>query len=73
MAEALRDSKQYGFKTPDKIPFDFAEFKSKRDKNIEGLNRAYERNWSREGVELVRGTAKFVAGKEVEVELEDGR
>ena len=72
MAEALKDSKQYGFKTPDNIPFDFAEFKKKRDSNIEGLNRAYETNWSREGIELVHGTAKFTGSKELEVELQDG-
>ena len=72
MAEALRDSKQYGFKTPDNIPFDFAEFKKKRDTHIKGLNRAYETNWSREGIELIRGTAKFIGPKELEVDLEDG-
>lgn len=72
MAEALRDSKHYGFKTPENIPFDFSSFKHKRDTQIEGLNRAYERNWSREGIELVRGTAKFTGPKELEVELEDG-
>jgi glutathione reductase (NADPH) len=72
MAEALRDSKHYGFKTPDNIPYDFAEFKKKRDDNIKGLNNAYESNWNREGIELVRGTAKFTAPKELTVVLEDG-
>jgi glutathione reductase (NADPH) len=72
MAEALRDSIQYGFKTPSNIPFDFASFKKKRDADIEGLNRAYERNWSREGIELIRGTAKFTGPKELEVVYEDG-
>ena len=73
MAEALRDSRDYGFDTPANIPFDFAAFKKKRDAHIGGLNRAYERNWDREGIELVRGTAKFVEPKVLEVELEDGR
>jgi glutathione reductase (NADPH) len=72
MAETLRDSKQYGYATPDNIPFDFASFKKKRDENILGLNRAYESNWSREGITLVHGTAKFVGPKELEVELQDG-
>jgi len=67
MAETLRDSKQYGYATPDNIPFDFASFKKKRDENILGLNRAYESNWSREGITLVHGTAKFVGPKELEV------
>lgn len=72
MAEALRDSKHYGFKTPDNIPFDFASFKKKRDARILTLNGVYEVNWSREGIELVHGTARFVGPKELEVELQDG-
>jgi glutathione reductase (NADPH) len=55
MAEALRDSKQYGYATPDNIPFDFASFKKKRDENILGLNRAYESNWEVCRPEGVRG------------------
>jgi len=72
MAEALRDSKQYGFKTPDNIPFDFADFKKKRDAFIKMQNVSYENNWNREGIELVHGTAKFTGPKELEVDLEDG-
>jgi len=72
MAEALRDSKHYGFKTPDNISYDFAEFKKKRDANIKGLNGVYESNWNREGIELVKGTARFTGPKELTVDLEDG-
>jgi glutathione reductase (NADPH) len=72
MSEALRHSKQYGFKTPDNIPYDFAEFKKKRDSTIEQLNRGYENNWDQEGIELVHGTARFTGRKELEIELEDG-
>jgi glutathione reductase (NADPH) len=72
MAEALRDSKEYGFATPDNIAFDFASFKKKRDDHIKGLNGGYENNWSREGIELLHGTAKFVGKKELEIDLEDG-
>jgi glutathione reductase (NADPH) len=72
MAEALRDSRQYGFATPSNIPFDFASFKAKRDADIVGLNRAYERNWSREGITLVHGTAKFLSPRLLSVTLEDG-
>ncbi|KAE8451126.1 hypothetical protein EG329_004798 [Mollisiaceae sp. DMI_Dod_QoI] len=72
VAESLRDSVHYGFETPANIPFSFSAFKKKRDANIEGLNRAYERNWSREGIELLHGTASFVNQKELDVELEDG-
>lgn len=72
MAEALRDSKQYGFATPDNIPFDFASFKKMRDAHIKGLNAGYENNWDREGIELLRGTAKFVGKKELEIDMQDG-
>ena len=69
----LKDGVHYGYKIPQDIEFDFAEFKKKRDANIEGLNGAYERNWSRENIDLVRGTATFRSQKEVEVDLEDGK
>lgn len=63
----------YGYKIPQDIVFDFAEFKEKRDANIEGLNGAYERNWSRDNIDLIRGTATFRSQKEVEVDLEEGK
>ena len=69
----LKDGVHYGYKIPQDIEFDFAEFKKKRDANIQGLNAAYERNWSRENIDLVRGTATFRSQKEVEVDLEDGK
>ena len=69
----LKDGQHYGYKIPQGIEFDFAEFKKKRDANIEGLNSAYERNWSRENIDLIRGTATFRSQKEVEVDLEDGK
>ena len=72
MAEALRESKLYGYATPDNIPFNFASFKKKRDEHIKMLNGAYESNWDREGIELVHGTARFTSPKELEVDLEDG-
>lgn len=37
-----------------------------------GLNGTYERNWKRENIELVHGTATFKGEKELEVELRDG-
>ena len=72
MAEALENSKHYGYATPDNISFDFASFKKKRDEHIKMLNRAYETNWDREGIETIHGTAKFTGPKELEVDLEDG-
>lgn len=72
VSEMLKDGAHYGYKIPQGIEFNFAEFKKKRDANIEGLNGAYERNWSREKIDLVRGTATFKSQKEVEVDLEGG-
>ncbi|KAI9652161.1 MAG: Glutathione reductase [Trizodia sp. TS-e1964] len=69
--ETLRDSVQYGYATPD-VPFNFAEFKKKRDARIKVLNRGYETNWQKEGIVLLRGTASFTSPHEVEVVLEDG-
>lgn len=71
MAEALRDSKEYGYATPDKIPFSFSAFKKKRDAHIARLNHAYEVNWSRDGITLIHGTAKFLSPSEIEVDLKD--
>ena len=72
ISEMLKDGMHYGYKIPQDIKFDFVEFKKKRDANIKGLNGAYERNWSRENIDLIRGTATFKSQKEVEVDLEDG-
>ncbi|KUJ24261.1 glutathione reductase [Mollisia scopiformis] len=72
VAESLRDSVHYGFETPANIPFSFPAFKKRRDEKIVSLNRAYDRNWSREGIELLRGTASFVTPKEMDIELVDG-
>ena len=72
VSEMLKDGMHYGYNIPQDIEFSFAEFKKKRDANIEGLNRAYERNWSREKIDLVHGTATFENHKEIEVSLENG-
>jgi glutathione reductase (NADPH) len=70
--EMLEKGKYYGYDIPSEVKFDFGAFKKKRDEAIKRLNAAYDRNWNREGIELVRGTAKFVNKSAVEVVLEDG-
>lgn len=72
IAEGLKDGAHYGYRIPKDIPFDFAEFKKKRDAKINRLNSAYENNWNREGIELVHGTATFKSQKEIEVEEANG-
>lgn len=72
ISETLKDGVHYGYDIPPDTPFNFAEFKKKRDANIKKLNNAYEGNWKRENIELVRGNATFKSEKELEVELQDG-
>ncbi|KAM3085414.1 Glutathione reductase [Clarireedia jacksonii] len=72
MSEALRASRHYGYETPTNIAYSYSSFKQKRDAKIAGLNRAYESNWSREGITLVHGTAKFVSPQTISVSLGDG-
>lgn len=72
MAESLRHSKSYEFNVRNIIDHEYSSFKNRRDAVIMGLNRAYENNWNREGIELVHGTARFTGPKEVEVDFEDG-
>ena len=72
VAETLKDGVHYGYNIPQDIKFNFAEFKKKRDTNIVGLNGAYERNWSREGIDLIHGTASFKSEREIEVEVKGG-
>ena len=68
----LKDGVHYGYDIPKDIKFNFAEFKRKRDENIKGLNAAYERNWNRENIDLVKGTATFISQQEIEVATQGG-
>ena len=68
----LKDGVHYGYEIPKDIKFSFAEFKRKRDENIKGLNAAYERNWNREHIDLVKGTATFKSQQEIEVAIQGG-
>ena len=70
--ELLKDAAAYNYDVPKDIRFDFAAWKRKRDDAIRGLNASYERNWARENIELIHGTATFVGEKEIEVKPLDG-
>ncbi|MCJ1437989.1 Glutathione reductase [Xylographa pallens] len=72
ISEALKDGVHYSYDIPQSISFNFAEFKKKRDTNVKNLNNVYERNWNREGIDLVHGIATFTGEKELEVKLQDG-
>ncbi|MDI1490312.1 MAG: Glutathione reductase [Ramalina farinacea] len=72
VSEMLKDGVHYGYDIPQGIKFNFADFKKKRDDDVKRLNAAYERNWSRENIDLVHGTAIFKSTNEVEVTEKDG-
>lgn len=70
--EVLKSAHNYFYDVPDNIKFHFDKFKKKRDDSILRLNRGYEVNWDREGIDLVHGTATFTAQKEIQVTMQDG-
>ncbi|KAL7623921.1 Glutathione reductase [Parahypoxylon ruwenzoriense] len=72
IAEAIHDSKAYGFSVQEAKPFDFTLFKNKRDAYIKRLNGIYERNLANDGVEYVHGWATLLSRNEVEITLDDG-
>ena len=72
VSEMLKDGLHYGYDIPQDIKFNFAQFKKQRDDEVKRLNGAYERNWNRENIDLVHGTASFKSQKEIEVELPNG-
>jgi glutathione reductase (NADPH) len=70
--ESLHAGKYYGYEVPNDIKFDYGKFKRIRDTVITRLNGNYERNWSKEGIDLVHGRARFVEPKTIEVSFNDG-
>jgi glutathione reductase (NADPH) len=69
IAHALRDAEDYGFRIASH-EFDWATLRAQRDAHVLDLNGAYERNLAKNGVEVVRGTARFVGPKTVKVGTE---
>lgn len=70
--EAIHVGKHYGYSLPGEPKIDYGHFKRIRDAVIQRLNGAYERNWNKEGIDLVHGRARFVEPKVIEVDLSDG-
>ncbi|KAF5673687.1 glutathione reductase [Fusarium circinatum] len=68
----MRDAKSYGFSVEQKAPFDWASFKTKRDRVIKNLNNIHERNLENDGVEYIHGRARLVGKNESIIELNDG-
>jgi glutathione reductase (NADPH) len=72
IAEAIHDSKAYGFHVEQTAPFDWPTFKKKRDAYIERLNGIYEKNLGNDKVEYIHGRAHLTGKNEAEIVLDDG-
>ena len=72
ISEAIAAGKHYGYTFGEGNSFDFKTFVEKRNAQIKVLNGAYENNWSKEGIELIHGTATFISAHEMEVKPKDG-
>ncbi|KAI9370983.1 hypothetical protein BJX61DRAFT_54183 [Aspergillus egyptiacus] len=72
ITESVEAGRYYGYDLPHDFNVNYNHFKKLRDATVERLNGIYERNWGREGIDLVHGRAKFVEPKTIEVTLNDG-
>ncbi|MGQ0578367.1 MAG: glutathione-disulfide reductase [Betaproteobacteria bacterium] len=66
VAHAIADAADYGFSVRS-VEFDWTLLKRNRDRYVADMNGRYERTLTGNGVEIVRGFARFVGLKAVEV------
>jgi glutathione reductase (NADPH) len=69
LAHALDDAEDYGFAVPS-YTFNWPALKKHRDQHVLDLNGHYERGLTKNSVEIVRGSARFVGPKTVKVGAE---
>ena len=69
LAHALEDAADYGFALSGHS-FDWPTLKAKRDRHVLDLNGHYERNLAKNGVEIIRGSGRFIGPKTVKVGAE---
>jgi glutathione reductase (NADPH) len=72
LAEAIHDSKAYGFSVQQTAPFDWTTFKNKRDAYIKRLNGIYERNLNNDKVQYIHGWGRLLSKNQIEVTKDDG-
>ena len=65
--EILHDAADYGLSVTGDVAFDWSGMLKKRNAYIERLNGIYQRNLDNSKVEIIRGAARFVGEKRVEV------
>lgn len=68
----MRDSKSYGFSVEQRVHFNCASFKKKRDAIIKNLNDIHERNLEKDGVGYIHGQARLLGKNESMIKLENG-
>jgi len=66
LAHAIEDAADYGFSVGS-VKFDWAHLKRNRDRYVADMNSHYESTLTRNGVEIVRGFARFVGPRTVDV------
>jgi glutathione reductase (NADPH) len=69
LAHALKEAPDYGFSVSGNS-FDWQALKASRDQHVLDLNGMYERNLTKNGVEILRGSGRFVGPKTVKVGAE---
>jgi glutathione reductase (NADPH) len=69
IAHALDDAADYGFRIG-AHDFDWPTLRTQRDEHVRQLNGYYEKNLAKNGVEIVRGSARFVGPRTVKVGAE---
>ncbi|KAL7944485.1 hypothetical protein V8C42DRAFT_346227 [Trichoderma barbatum] len=72
LAEAIHDSKEYGFSVQETAPFNWGVFKAKRDAHILKLNGIYARNLGNDKVDYLHGWGRLLSKNQAEVTLDDG-
>ncbi|CCH62659.1 hypothetical protein TBLA_0H03780 [Henningerozyma blattae CBS 6284] len=77
LATRVQQANEYGLYQGVKLDsktltFNWEQFKSKRDAYVERLNGIYERNLTREKVDMIKGWASFNKAGNVEVKKHDG-
>ncbi|KAM0486024.1 hypothetical protein ACHAPX_000725 [Trichoderma viride] len=72
LAEAIHDSKHYGFSVEHTAPFDWGTFKAKRDAHIAKLNGIFVKNLANDTVDYLHGWGRLLSKNQAEVTLDDG-
>ena len=71
VASYVRNSEEFGI-SRDGFRLDMAAVRDRKRRMVSGLNEMYLENYRKTGAELIFGTGRFIAPKNIEVILRDG-